>query len=464
MAAGLTEEIAQFTADAHYAQLPGDAIRWARTGITDCLGVMLAGSAQPAVRIVAQALGVSGVGALWDFMHAGVSADQAALAYGVAAHVLDFDDVALDGHPSAVLVPTLLALAGEQPIAGKDMVLAYVLGYEVWGELLERHADPLHSKGWHPTAVLGAMASAVAASRLLHLDAGRTRHALAIAASMAAGLVANFGSMTKSFQVGRAAQAGVMAARLARAGFTGARDALEHPRGYLAALSPQGRVERDTTASVPGESWRIQRYGLNLKKFPICYFAHRACDAMLALWPAVNCPPSEIVEIDAYVGRASLNMLRNSRPQTGLEAKFSIEFPLAAIIHEGRLGLGQLTDQCVGQVAIQSTMQQVRRIELEAGQVTGFPLADHNRVAIVTQDGRRFESEPVKHAKGSFERPLSEEELRRKFDDCTSMLQGQDQERLYLACQSVEKNGNIMEALQEITVRPADAYGKGVRV
>src|SRR5262249_4113959 len=157
------------------------------------------------------------------------SAETAVLVNGIAAHVLDYDDVSLDGHPSAVLVPAILAQAETSGSSGAQMLTAYVAGFEVWAEPLERQPAPLRRTGWHPSAGLGPVASAAACARLRGLDGKGVATAMAIAASMSSGLVANFGSMTKSFQVARAGQSGLLAARLAQAGLTASLDALEHP-------------------------------------------------------------------------------------------------------------------------------------------------------------------------------------------------------------------------------------------
>jgi hypothetical protein len=155
------------------------------------------------------------------------------------------------------------------------MIVQMAISRTVWAELLAREPTPLHRKGWHPTTVLGTIAAAAACAKLCGLDAAGTSTAMAIAASMASGLVANFGTMTKSFQVGRAAQSGVVAARLAKAGLTASLDALEHPAGLLAALSPDGKAELDRAFIAAQKEWHIVRHGLNIKRYPICYATHR---------------------------------------------------------------------------------------------------------------------------------------------------------------------------------------------
>src|SRR3974390_2355467 len=169
-----------------------------------------------------------------------LAAPDAALVNGVAAHVLDYDDVALAGHPSTVLVPAILAEGSSLDASGSDALAAYGAGYELWAQLAALEPGHFHERGFHPTAVMGALATAAACARLRRLDFEKTGHAIAIAASLASGLVANFGTMTKSLHAGRTAQSGVIAARLAGQGFTASLDALEHRTGFLRAHSPSG--------------------------------------------------------------------------------------------------------------------------------------------------------------------------------------------------------------------------------
>jgi 2-methylcitrate dehydratase PrpD len=438
MSGTLTQEIASFVAGVTYAGLPAVAVDRVRFGFIDCVAVMLAGRDEPAVRIVARAAGGGRDGGARLFLgDERTAGERAALVNGVAAHVLDYDDVALDGHPSAVLVPALLALADEIGSDGRSLITAYAAGYEVWAELLARDPDYLHNKGWHPTTVMGAPAAAAACAVLLGLDARRTGHALAIAASMSAGVVANFGSMTKSFQVGRAAQAGLLAARLAEAGLTGADDALEHPRGLLAALSPAGAVDRESPPAL-GREWRIERLGLNVKKYPVCYCAHRAGDAILDLLAASPQAPENIEAIDAYVGETSLNTLRNTAPTSALEAKFSIEFALASALHAGRIGLAELSDDFVTRADVQQTMGKVVRHPLPDDPEANLPVSTFDQVCLRLADGGVLESARVAHARGSPAAPLATGEVQAKFDDCTRTLPRDAAGRLFDALQHLE--------------------------
>jgi len=331
--------------------------------------------------------------------------------------VLDYDDVSLDGHPSAVLVPAIFAQGEVSGSSGAEMLVAYIAGYEVWAELLAREPTPLHRKGWHPTTVLGTIAAAAACAKLRGLDAAGTATAIAIAASMSSGLVANFGTMTKSFQVGRAAQSGVIAARLAHAGLTASLDALEHPAGLLAALSPEGRAELDRPFVAAQKEWHIVGHGLNIKRYPICYATHRSIDAALDLVERYDLSPGQIERIHVSTGKTQLLMLRNSRPQTGLEAKFSMQFAIAAALCARNVGLRELTDEFVRRPEVQAIFP---RVSLEGTAITmeGSNFAPADAVEITTVTGETLKSGPVEYAKGSHQQPLSRDELWIKFADC----------------------------------------------
>jgi 2-methylcitrate dehydratase PrpD len=330
--------------------------------------------------------------------------------------VLDYDDVSLDGHPSAVLVPAILAQAEAAGSSGAEMLAAYIAGYEVWAELIGREDGHLHDKGWHPTAVLGAVAAAAACAKLRRLDAPQTTTAIAAAASMSAGLVSNFGTMTKSFQVGRAAQSGVIASALAQAGFTASPDAIEHRAGFLTALSPGGHPDRERAAAL-GKDWQILRHGLNIKRYPVCYATHRSIDGALALAGKHDLKADDIAEIHVSTGETQMLMLRNHRPQTGLEAKFSMHFAMAASIVARNVGLSELTDSFVTRPDIQALMGRVST-ETTTETMADLSFAPFDAVVVRTASGDVLESGPIERAKGSHDKPLSRDELWTKFSDC----------------------------------------------
>jgi 2-methylcitrate dehydratase PrpD len=424
----LGHQLGHFVASLDPAAIPAEAGRTVRRGIADMVGVLYAGRDEP---VVGHALAMTAVGPAGESRVLGdrgqASAPDAAFVNATAAHALDYDDTGLDGHPSVVLGPAVLAEGEARGRTWAEVLAAYVAGYEVWAELSGRDADRHHGKGWHPTAVFGTVACAAAGARLHRLDAAQAAHALGIAASMAAGLVSNFGSMTKPLQVGWAARNGLLAARLAARGVTASADALESPRGFLAAISPAGRVRLGGDAAA-GAPWQILQQGLNIKRYPVCYALHRAVDAALALRPALVADPSagwagtaaiqRIVRIDVELGHLQAAMLRASRPTTGLDAKFSAEYALACALARGHLGLADLNDDAVRAPDLQALLQRVH-VHPVAAQDAQEPLFSPADVVRVTLDGGRLlVSAPVARALGHASRPIDEAALRVKFDDC----------------------------------------------
>jgi len=417
--ASLTAELGQFVSKLALSNVPAEAQAVAKTGFTDCFGVMIAGAREPVVPLVDRELAGADGSALASLIPSGErrNVEDAALVNGVAAHVLDYDDVTLDGHPSAVLVPAILAQGEALGSSGSEMLTAYAAGYEVWAELLVREPVPLHQKGWHPTAVRGTVAAAAACAKLRQLGAQDTSTALAIAGSMAGGLVANFGTHTKCFQVGRAAQSGVIAARLAQAGMTASPDALEHRSGFLTAFSPSGEPDLSRSLDADKKEWHLVRQGLNVKRYPICYATHRAIDATLELATRHDLKPADVERVRVSTGEMQMLMLRNAQPQTALEAKFSMQFAVASSLVARRVGLSQLRDDFVRSPPIQSLMPRVSTTTT-AQTMDGSAFAPSEKVEITTVGGKILASEPIVFAKGSKQLPLSREELRAKFVDC----------------------------------------------
>jgi 2-methylcitrate dehydratase PrpD len=420
----ITRQTANFVAGLKPSDLSDRCREAARTGIIDCVGVMIAGAAEQPVRIVSAMLAAStqNDGAPEVPSGRNLAASDAALVNGVAAHVLDYDDVALAGHPSAVLVPSILAEGWSLDCSGTDALAAYVAGYEVWAQVAALEPGHFHERGFHPTAVMGALATAAACARLRKLDSTKTAHAIAIAASLASGLVANFGTMTKSLHAGRTAQSGVLAARLADQGFTASLDVLEHQTGFLRAHSPSGSPNIDHGTIDIGKNWRLAELGINVKRYPTCYATHRSIDAMLGLVREYKLKPDDIKEIRVHTGVTQKLMLRNTNPQTGLEAKFSMEFAMAAALIAGRVGLAELTDEFVSRPEVGATFAKVRCTTTDEMMPGDQPFAPTDQVSVVLASGKVLEHAPVVHAKGSWQQPLSRDELKDKFMDCATRV------------------------------------------
>jgi len=413
----LTRDLGGFVAALSFDQLPPEAIDVARTGFIDTIATMIAGSRDEAPQLLKKALAPPPGKATLYFTGETAPAPEAAWINGTAAHALDYDDVAVRGHPSTVLVPAILAEGEELGASGREMIAAYVAGYEVWAELSWRDPDDQRPKGWHPTGIFGAIAAAGACARLRGLDAEQTMMALALAASQACGLMANFGTMTKPFHAGNAAHAGLVSARMAGAGFTASADVLEHPQGFLVAVSPQGRVDRDTPAAL-GQPWHILKNRLSIKKYPACYAVHRSLDGLLDLLKERPIQSDEIKQITAEIADTRALILRNHQPQTGLEGKFSMEFAMAASVIANRATLVEYTDGFVRRPDVQALMQ---KVAVETNQnydpeVSGASVFDKVRVELL--NGETLETAQVRRARGAAELPLSDAELFEKFGTC----------------------------------------------
>jgi 2-methylcitrate dehydratase PrpD len=416
----LTRSLGQFIADLSPNRLPEAAARVARIGFIDTIGTMIAGRNEDSVRILTATLAPGDGPATLTFGDRHAPAPEAAWINGTAAHALDYDDVALRGHPSTVLVPAILAEAEQLGASGADMITAYVAGYETWAELFRRDTGLLHQKGWHPTGLYGAVAAAAACAKLRKLSAEKSAVAIALGASQSAGLMANFGTMTKPFHAGRAAHSGIMAARLADAGFTASTDALEHPQGFLHAISPAGGEDRAGAARVGGdtEEWAILSQGLGIKKYPTCYCTHRAIDGMLDLVGSHKIAAGDVAGITVGLSDYFATVLRNHQPDTGLAAKFSIEFCMASGIVAGRVGLRELTDGFVQRPDIQALMRKVEIVTTTEYDQELPGAAPHDQVTVRLTGGQLIAGEKVARATGHPSRPLTDQQIFDKFVDC----------------------------------------------
>ena len=439
---GLTRNLAEFVASLEFNKIPAAAVATVKRGFIDCIGVMFAGRDEPVVKLLLNEIVFSEKRESRILFDRGFSSSpDAALLNATAGHALDYDDVAIDGHPSVVLVPAILAEGERLGSSGMELIAAYVAGYEVWGELASRDADKHHSRGWHPSGVFGAVAAAAAAARLAKLDGGRTTHALAAAASMAGGLTANFGSMMKPLQVARAAQSGLQAARLAANGFTASPDALEHRNGFLNAFSPAGRVRTDGELA----AWHILKNGLNIKRYPVCYALHRSIDGLLSLNSGKKINPEKIREIELSIGKLQAGMLRHSRPQNALDAKFSAEFAASSAVVAGRVGLAELSDGFVRSAAVQQMLAKVKVLPVDDPDPDEPLFSRSDRARVTLTDGTVLVGEPVSRALGHAHNPLGMDDLRLKFDDCVgTALPSLRRDALFEHLASLEKLASVV--------------------
>lgn len=396
---------------------PADARARAVAAICDTIGVMLAGSPEPAARMV-QALvtgesrGVCRIAGTRET----AGATGAALANGVAAHALDYDDMCFVSlaHPSCALVPAILAAAELSRAPGSVLPDAYVAGFEVECRL-GRVMNPrhYHDRGWHSTSSIGTLGAAAAAARVLGLARDEVRHALGIAASSACGVKENIGSMVKPLHAGLAAHNGLMAALLAERGFTASLAALDGPQGYLAVMDSQHRALEPAIGDL-GIRWEILETGITVKLYPSCAATHPPLDALLDLRREAAFKPADVAAIEVEVDSMTARLLIYDRPSTGLEAKFSMPFCAAAAVVHGRLGIDTFDAAVIQDSAIQAVMPRVSlRVNPEFDSATPLSRAE---VTVRLGEGRVLR----RRADGARGYPgrLTMDDLAAKFSAC----------------------------------------------
>ena len=441
-ATALTQQIADYACDITGQPLSDKALQTVRLGFTDAAAVTLVGRREDVTRIMLRLVRCDPGRARSRVClgHERVSPANAALVGAVAAHAIDWDDYAYSNHPSAVLVPTILAVADAVGGSGARMAAAYVAGYEVWGNLMRREPGHLHSKGWHPTAVFGPVAAAVAASVLMRLDRLATRHAVALSASFAGGVMANFGTMAKPLHAGRAAQSGIHAAEMAQAGIEAGATVFESPVGLMQALSPAGKVDLSTPMPAAGQGGLIETLGLNIKKYPTVGASQRTIDALRGLLARQPIDPSQVLEAIALVGEKHASVMPFHQARTALEAKFSLEFVVAACLLRGTVGLAELQDTFVASEPVQALMRRVR-IETTSEVDPSYPAAaPADFVRLRLADGREVVTDKVRRATGHADLPLSGGQLWDKFRECAQVVQATEAQarRLFDAMQRID--------------------------
>jgi 2-methylcitrate dehydratase PrpD len=415
----ITREIGEFLAGISYESLPEEMLPMVRDAFTDTVAVIMVGVDQPVAEVVRSAL-VEPAGreeARACLSPRRVSAPDAALLGGAIAHSLDYDDQSMSGHPSAVLVPAILAEAEVLGSTGKEMVAAYVAGYEVWCELWRRGRG-YHAKGWHPTSVFGAPAAAAAGAVLHRLPAERAAAAVAISGSYAGGLFSNFGSMMKGYHAGMAARGGLEAARLAAAGMTAGSDAIENVQGFLTAFSEDGHPDFESESKL-GKEWYLPKHKLQIKLHPTCYFLHRSFNGTVQMLAGRDVQPDDVDSVEVRMGRGQVTCLVYQRPQTRWEAEFSGQYGIAAAVILGRMGVPELADEVVQREDLQAFYPKVTLVPVDEFDERDPVFSPTESVTMRLKDGSVLESGPISSVPGHASDPLTSEQLWKKFRECT---------------------------------------------
>jgi 2-methylcitrate dehydratase PrpD len=410
-AARIADFAAAFTGDS----LTGVHFDQTARALIDTVAVTLAGRREPAATIAleyvrgrqcAQMATAWGIGERLPL-------EEAALYNGVAGHVLDFDDVTspLRGHPSIALLPALLALSEAHDKDGKQLVAAFVVGFEVLVKMAKAMVGDHYAKGWHSTSSIGVIAATAAGSHLLGLSREQMINALGIAVAQASGTRANFGTMAKSFQAGHCGASAVRAVMLAQRGFTGADGAIDGAHGYM-ALYANGEDLEARLAAIGKAPLEIESSGIEIKKYPLCYATHRTIDGTLDLRAQHGLTLDQIEQVEIVSNYRAMVPLIHQHPITGLEAKFSMQYAVAAALQDGFVRLSSFEDAAVLRAPIQEFFAKVCAHEEQ-----GPALSRWNRIRIKIKTGKTLEK-VVTQLRGAADCPLTNAELIEKANDC----------------------------------------------
>jgi 2-methylcitrate dehydratase PrpD len=404
----MTEDIAVFVDSFSLSNAPVELLTKAREAFLDSFGVMLAGSREESAQLAARwvrSQGAQGDCRVFAQTDLRASAANAALANGVAAHTLDYDHF---GHQSAVMVPCVLAVGETKRVSGRELIEAYIVGVEVSTLLAKAMSEEAQEIGLHPAGLCGTLGAAAAAAKILHLTLAQIQIALGIAASVTSGLSQNFGTMVKPLHLGNAARNGIMAAELASIGFTANPNILDQRGGFFSEL------KAEEVRETHGKSFRFLQPGIAFKAYPCPYSSQRAVDAVIKIAERHNVAPGDVTEIGCAAAPNTFRVLIHHRPTTGLEAKFSLEYLLAA-----GMAFKTISEECfdakhVDDPMMRGLLEKVRCIDapLERGTPGEGP------VTVQVKTRAAVFEETVSYAPGHPKNPLSWDQLAAKYRAC----------------------------------------------
>lgn len=421
-APGLTKYVSEFIVNLKYEDVPENVIALGKKTILDGFGLALAGSGSsigPIIRRYVETLGCSEgeTSVIGTSMKA--PARFAALANGISIHADDYDDTGSALHVAAPMLPAAFALCELGRRSGKELMLAFHAGVEVASKIGDAISPRHNGDGFHTTGTCGSFGSAAACAKLRGLSAKQTAYALGVAASEASGLRDNFGSMTKPFHAGHAAENGIVAADLAAIGWTAADDILEAPLGFFQAAG--GGFDPSAIVNRLGNPWMFASPGDLIKRFPCGTIQQAFMDEMLRLIHDHNVTAKDVERVEVGGNHGNLTTLFRHHPTTGLEAKFSMEFAMSILLVEGKAELSQFTDAVVQRPDVQDMIQRVSfyadpEFDKQASKGGTFQavLVEGGIIKIHMKDGTVI-SGRTQPAKGSPENPMTYDEVADKF-------------------------------------------------
>src|SRR5260221_4676849 len=427
--AGLTKYVGDFVVRTRYEDIPAGVIELGKKSVLDGLGLALAGSRAESGPIsrkfVAQSGACAGKSTIIGTAQK-TSARFAALVNGISIHADDFDDTQLAAskdrvygllvHPTVPVLPAIFALAEQRAVNGKEWLTAYHLGVEVECKIAEAIAPRHYEDGFHSTGTCGPFGSAAACARLLNFDLSKTLRAFGLAASNSGGLRENFGTMTKPFQAGHAAESGLLSAELVSLGWTAAEQILEAERGFFHAFG--GAFDPGTILDRLGKPWTSNSPGISLKPYPSGSLSHPAMTELVRLIDAHKLQPAQVENLDVGANHQMTTTLLHHRPKTGLQAKFSMEFCMAILLLRGKAGLSEFSDAVVRSADVQEMIGRVNFYVDPEAESAGFDKMT-SLLRIHLKDGKVITGR-ADFAKGSPANPMSFDETAVKFRGCAA--------------------------------------------
>lgn len=437
-----------------FAGLPPQTVHWARLAIADNIAVALGGCREPSVDTLLSLTEMSGVRGSCTVLGRAVTlpALEAAFVNGAAAHALDFDDCSptMDGHPSVPMVPALLALAEELDRSGRDVIEAYVAGYET-ETAIASVVNPDHGqRGWHPTATLGIFGAAAACAKLLNLDDEAFAVALSIAASSAAGLRANSGTMTKHLHAAQSNRNGLQAALLAQKHFTANPGALEHELGYFNAYGARA-VDPQAVLARLDRGFDILKPGIAIKQYPCCAFTHPAIDAMLKLRAREGISCDDIASIKVELAPKRMRNVNRPDPRTDIDAKFSVHYVVAIALKNGGVRLSDFEGNAFLDPNLRELMERINLQPHDGALAEAI-------VTITGKNGRTCREVALRDMGRGPDDPMSDVEFRDKFLDCAAAaVSGREASSLFDRLMSLENARSIRSVLAAARGHQTDA-------
>lgn len=420
-------------------------LHWSRMAITDMIGVALAGVGTETARIPGSIL--SGAAGNSHIIGTARRCDPvtAALLNGTAAHALDFDDMheSMMGHPSVAILPAALALGEHVGATGKELIEAYLVGFETAARIGRGMTHAHQRRGWHSTGTLGVFGAVAASATLLNLTENQTATALAMACSMASGVRGNYGTMTKPLHAGLAGRNAVFAALMAQEGFCASTEAFEHKQGFFAVYNDGAPVDEDAMFENWFEPPEILDPGVCLKLYPCGSHTYPFIEMTKSLLAEHGVTLKDIERLDALSETSRHHHADRPQPKSGLDAKFSTQYTMARTLMNGSPKLAHFTDEAVREKDIRNVMALIHAAphpDLDESWASKYG----GEVIMTLKSGAVYRAH-IEHqiARGP-SMPLSKNDLREKFLDCAAAcLEPARAEDLFDGLMAIDSRENI---------------------